>query len=236
MPECAASLSLPGQPVSFVRLNFSDLAVWRRPYQAGRGRGCQKRTIARRPVGPAMDRGKERGAGCKTRKIRRWPCGRKARAGVDRAGRTSPCENRGVRLPFATWRPKRTAVRSTRETTAIMALLLLVLASLGQAPRAMPIVPPQPAVRLLAVGADHAQGMLINCTVGFPRRGSRSVPAYGGGCSWDQSVPSTDASGDGPALWRGDRCVLGGEPQCSGLGLERQLHARAFSLPERSPG
>jgi hypothetical protein len=49
-----------------------------------------------------------------------------------------------------------------------MAWLLLVLASLGQAPAATPIVPPQPEVRLAAPGADQAPGVLINCTVGQP--------------------------------------------------------------------
>ena len=47
-----------------------------------------------------------------------------------------------------------------------MALLLLVLASLGQAPTALPIVPPEPAARFLAPGPDDAPGVLINCTVG----------------------------------------------------------------------
>jgi hypothetical protein len=49
-----------------------------------------------------------------------------------------------------------------------MAPLLLVLASLGQAPTAMLIVPPQPQARLLALGTDQAPGLLINCTVGVP--------------------------------------------------------------------
>ncbi|MGC8642950.1 MAG: hypothetical protein ACP5XB_24090 [Isosphaeraceae bacterium] len=49
-----------------------------------------------------------------------------------------------------------------------MTLLFFALASLGQAPPAVAIIPPRPAVSLLALGADDAPGVLINYTVGVP--------------------------------------------------------------------
>jgi hypothetical protein len=53
-------------------------------------------------------------------------------------------------------------------STVPMTLLFFALASLGQGPPAMAIIPPQPAMRLMAHGADDAPGVLINCTVGVP--------------------------------------------------------------------